>query len=164
MSATRGEHLKVGLALATLTLSGGLGCIVGVVDGPDCGVNAYDYGGTCACVAGYDGDPYDECEPLMDLLVTDLCDDGLDVEWKVFSEDRDWVWPTGSQVFVTAGYDFDNYETIQCSEGESLCFGALAGEQTWGLGLEGPAGGLNCEDCCFDCGPYTFDLGYLTCD
>ena len=159
--ATRSKH--------TISLMGGLvafalgvtaGCVFVVVDQVDCGVNAYDYGGSCACFAGYDGDPYTECEPLLDLLLTDLCDDGLDVEWRVFAEERDWVWPEGGNVFVTTGYEVDNYQTIQCHEGESLCFGAASGEQSWGLGIEGD---LDCDDCCFDCGAYEFDLGYLTC-
>ena len=154
-----------GLLTAAL-LGGGLSnaCVIGVVDTPNCGVNAYDAGGTCACLVGYDGDPYEACDPLIDLLITDLCDDGLDIEWRIFAEERSWVWPDGSQVFVTAGYDVDTVETLQCYEGETLCFGAASGDQVWGLGLEGPGGNLSCTDCCFDCGAYLFDLGFLTCD
>ena len=156
--------MSASLVWASLVSSGMLGCVLSSVPGPECGLNAYDYGGACACIANYDGDPYEACEPVMELLITDLCDDGLDIEWRVFAEDRDWVWPDAAQVFWTAGYDVDVIESLQCQDGESLCFGAVAGDEVWGLVLEGPGGELACTDCCFDCGAYLFDLGFLTCD
>jgi hypothetical protein len=155
---------RVAFSLFGLLVGVTTGCIIAQVPGVDCGVNAYDYGGACACIANYDGDPYEACEPLLDVVLTDLCDDGLDIEWRVFAEGREWVWPDSGHVFVTSGFDVDVVQSLQCQEGESLCFGAAAGDQSWGLGLDGFDGGGSCSDCCFDCGAYQFDLGYLTCD
>jgi hypothetical protein len=97
----------------------------------------------------------------MSILVMDLCDDGLDVEFRLFSEDSAKTWPVNSTLF-TAGYEVNTIHEIRCSEGEFVCFGAQAGDLSWGVGL---ANDLNCEPPLrFKCGPYTVDAGYLTCD
>jgi hypothetical protein len=146
-------------------------CVIAVVDdgtgGAACGENAVydlDYR-ECFCPDGFDGDPYDRCDPLMTFLVTDACDDGEDIDWKLWSTDYDWSWPQGSSVYVTEGLNVDVYQDIVCELGETICFGALAqdGSTRWGVGLEGPDV-RECADCCVACDAIEFDLGYLTCE
>ncbi len=150
------------LALAFASAAS-VGCVIYAED-TQCGPNAYDYRGDCYCEEGYDGsDPRGEgCSPVMTFLLTDACDDGDDVMWKLFSDDRDWTWPTGAETYTTRGFDVDNYESILCERGEWICFGAQSeGGLTWGVGLDYAE---SCDDCCFECGSYTQDLGFLTCN
>lgn len=155
----------------------------------DCGQNAYCSEGACFCeldhvaVCGTNAgcipeerlcdemadcpDSADEnvtvCQPpvFQDWIITDACDDGLDIDWRLFALDRDWAWPSIDTTWVTNGLLVDNYATIQCFQGETICTAAAAGERTWGFALDGSG---NCEDCCFTCGADTlFDAGYLEC-
>lgn len=152
-----------------------------------CGANAYCSDDLCYCQAGSvsvcgnggclpldqvcDGeincqDGVDEaveiCNPTVEMnwSVIDSCPDGLDSEWRLFSDDRDWNWPAGEDVFWTDGLDVEVIATIECSLGESICFGAGAGEQTWGIGLDGLG---DCEDCCWQCDSITALVPYLIC-
>lgn len=154
-------------SLGAVLLLGGLtgvsaSCVL-VVDDTECGPNAYEYRGACFCEDGFEGDPgFDEgCDPIMTVRITDDCDDSADIGWKLFSDDRDWTWPSGTAVYVTPGLGLDGYETITCKDGEQICFGAESESGlTWGVGTDFSQG---CEDCCFICGPYEHDLGFLTC-
>lgn len=155
----------------------------------DCGANAYCAKDTCFCdvdhvaVCGVnagcmaesqlcDGtadcpDEADEnvavCQPpvFQDWIITDACDDGVDVTWRIFSLDRDWAWPGVDTTFRTSGLLVDTYATIQCFEGETICAAAVAGDRSWGLALDGTG---TCEACCFTCGDMDLaDAGYLEC-
>ena len=155
--------LRVCLLAVSFSSAAAFGCVLYVED-TQCGPNAYDYRGACYCEDGYDGDhPRDEgCSPVMTFRITDACDDGHDIEWKLFSDDRDWTWPTGAAVYTTRGLDYDSYESILCDEGELICFGAESGTGlVWGVGLDYSAA---CDDCCFVCGSYEQDLGLLYCN
>ena len=157
--ARRGMLFAAGLLGAV-----GAACVVAVVDdGGACGINAYFTSGQCYCLDGFGGDPDQGCDPIMTVWITDACDDGLPIQWRLFADEREWVWPEEGLVFETTGYLEDNYQDILCFEGERICFGGAAGERVWDLGLEGPQGPHSCDDCCFDCGAYEFDLGYLGC-
>ncbi len=156
---------------------------------PGCGAGAHCADNACVCNVGHvsvcgDGTCTDEalvcdgeydcpngadedmsvCNPPVEveLLITDECDDGLDIDYRLFSEDRDWVWPA-SGVFTTGGLFTDTYEEITCLQGEAICFGGAAGEFIWGVGLEGTD---SCPDCCWICDAYfgPVDLGRLTCN
>jgi hypothetical protein len=97
----------------------------------------------------------------MSFLITDDCDDNADVLWKLFSDSRDWSWPEGEGVYVTPGYLYDGVEAIVCQEDEFVCFGAESESGlTYGVGLDYAE---TCDDCCYRCGSYQVDLGYLTC-
>jgi hypothetical protein len=155
------------LLLATAAAAGtALGCVVYVEDeclDVDCGDNATCDRGMCECYVGYDGDPDEACDPIQTVLIQDQCDDGLDTEFVLWSADRSWRWPGGSEEpYLTAGYGAVTYVDIVCYEGEWVCFGAQAGDLAWGVGLDGTDA---CEDdwCCFECFPDTVDLGLLTC-
>ena len=155
----------------------------------DCGPNAYCADGGCFCdldhvaVCGAnagcmpemrlcDGvpdcsDKADEnvavCQPpvFQDWIITDACDDNIDITWRVFSLDRDWAWPAVDSTFTTRGLLLDTYATIQCFEGETICAAAVAGDRSWGLALDGTG---TCEACCFTCGDMDLaDAGYLEC-
>lgn len=155
----------------------------------DCGQNAYCSEGECYCELDHvyvcgpnagclpearlcDDTPdcpnsADEevavCSPAIfqEWLLTDSCDDGLDIEWRLFSQDRDWAWPDIDSTFRTAGYGIDVYQIVQCFEGETICFAGQSGATTWGFNLDGSG---SCEACCAPCGSQqTLDLGFLTC-
>jgi hypothetical protein len=113
------------------------------------------------CASGYDEEP-NVCRPtaLLDWLLTDSCDDGLDVEFRLWAQDREWVWPGGDEVYETPGVSVDALQRIACAEGELVCFGGRAGAVEWGLGLDGQG---DCSECCTPCTDGVFDLGFLTC-
>ncbi len=150
-----------------LTLLGAFLTAIGVsagcypYDTYDCGAYAYGYRGSCYCDDGYDGDPYEGCSPIMSWRLTDACDDQGDIAWKLFSQDRDWTWPSGSDVYWTTGFDFDSLEAIVCERGELVCFGGESESGLeYGVGLDGTS---SCDDCCYECDAYELDFGLLTC-
>lgn len=153
-----------------------------------CGLNAYCESGACVCADGFiavcgtgdclalrqlcDGIP--DCPNQMDeapqtcaqqivqqWTLTDDCDDGEDVEWKLWSRDRDWAWPGAGESFVTMGPGLPSHEEIECLKGELVCMGAQASGRTWGVGVDGTG---QCEDCCFHCREDAIDLGSLACE
>lgn len=98
---------------------------------------------------------------FQEWLLTDSCDDNLDIEWRLFSQDRDWAWPDSTATFKSAGYGIDVYQIVQCFEGETICFAGQSGTMTWGFNLDGTG---MCDACCAPCGSQqTLDLGFLTC-
>lgn len=160
----------------------GLGCTT------TCGLNAYCDNGACVCDEGFvamcgtgdclalrqvcDGLPdcpnwADEAPEtcaqteIQQWTLTDDCADGRDIEWKLWSTERDWAWPGADAVFVTDGRNWPNHEQIECLRGERICFGAAAGEHSWGVGLDATG---QCEDCCFRCLSDAVDLGAMTCE
>jgi len=155
----------------------------------DCGQNAYCSEGACYCeldhvaVCGVnagcmpekrvcDGAP--DCpnsadenvavcgDPVyQEFLITDDCDDGLDIEWRLYAQDRDWAWPDATSTFVTSVLGAEDYQTIQCFDGETICMAGAAGDTVWGLNLDGSG---SCDTCCFLCGTgMVNDLGFQTC-
>jgi len=159
--ARNATRLATGLAAGALAAVFG-GCVF-YVDDTQCGPFAYDYRGACFCEDGYQGDPYTAgCSPVMTWRVTDDCDDGVDVGWKLFANDRDWTWPSGDAIYVTPGFGFDGLEAIVCEPEELICFGAEAASGlVYGVGLDF---GESCNDCCFPCRSQELDIGYLTCN
>lgn len=155
---------------------------------PACGANATCVGGTCRCVDGSvavcgngacvatrnlcDGtadcpDGGDE-RPLVcfDGAVqpwrfVDLCDDDEDIRWRVWAQDRDWVWPDPESTFTAEGFAAISQQTIECVVGELLCFGAESEDSVWGVGLDGRGA---CDDCCEPCGIEVVDMGDLRCE
>jgi hypothetical protein len=113
------------------------------------------------CANAADEDP-DVCFPIIvqEWLVTDDCDDGRDVKWRLWAAERGWVWPSPDDAFVTHGFDVDSYELIECQRGEQVCFGAQLDGALWGVGADGTQ---TCEDCCFSCAADLVDLGFLGC-
>lgn len=156
----------------------------------DCGPDAYCSEGACYCeldhvaVCGVNAgclpeerlcDNQNDCpdgadenvavceEPLFqEWLLTDSCDDGLDIEWRLHAQDRDWRWPGGDDSFFTGGLEVDAYQTIQCFRGEMICFSGQSGDVVWGFNLDGSG---QCDACCAPCGSSDLlDLGFLTCE
>lgn len=160
----RSLRVRASFLAAALFGSVGAGCVFYVEEDASCGKNAYSYSGDCFCEDGYIGsDPWVEgCSPAVTFLITDDCDDDYDVLWKLFSDDREWTWPAGDAVYVTPGYVRDQYETIECNEGEWICFGGQTdGGLVYGVGLDNAQ---SCDNCCYPCESATHDLGYLTCN
>lgn len=156
----------------------------------DCGQNAYCSEGECYCELDhvYVCGPNAGCMPesrlcddtpdcpnaadeaivacgkpiFQEFLLTDACDDNVDIEWRLYSQDRDWAWPNADTTFRTAGYGIDVYQTVQCFEGEYVCFAGQSGDTKWGFNLDGTG---TCDACCAPCGDQpTLDVGLLTCD
>lgn len=153
-----------------------------------CGLNAFCDAGACRCADGFvavcgtgdcvasralcDGaadcaNAADE-DPLVCFdgavqpwTVVDRCDDGAPVRWRVWAQDRDWVWPNPDETFVSDGYDRETEQSIECLVGELLCFGAESAGSVWGVGLDGRG---QCDDCCEPCGIEAVDVGELTCE
>ncbi len=152
-----------------------------------CGLNALCEAGACRCVDGFvavcgsgdcvatrslcDGAP--DCanaadeDPqvcfdgaLQSWSLVDACDDGDPVSWRVWAQDRDWVWPNPQDVFVSEGFDLVSRQSIECIAGELLCFGAESADSQWGVGLDGRG---RCDDCCQPCESEAVDLGALAC-
>jgi hypothetical protein len=142
----------------------GIGCVFYAED-TECGPFAYGYRGDCFCEDGYDGDdPYVEgCSPVLTFRLTDDCDDGQDIYWKLFSDTRDWTWPTGEEVYRSPGLGYDDLRAITCEPDEWICFGAEneSGGLVYGVGIDYSA---ECDDCCYPCESREVDLGYLTCN
>lgn len=163
---TRSIHrlaLRSVLFAAGFTLMACLGCVLYVED-TECGPFAYDYRGDCFCEDGYEGDPYASgCAPVMTFRLTDDCDDGHDVLWKLFSDGREWTWPSGEDVYRSPGLGYDDLRAITCEPDEWICFGAETegGGLVYGVGLDFSA---QCDDCCYPCESRELDLGYLTCN
>jgi hypothetical protein len=152
-----------------------------------CGLNAYCENAVCRCVDGFvavcgtgdclhegqlcdgvddcanavDEDP-EICYPMIvqEYLVTDQCDDATPVIWRLWSGDRDWVWPSPDDAFVTRGFGVLSSELIECRRGELVCFGASLDGAHWGVGADGSR---SCDDCCYTCAGELVDLGYLGC-
>ncbi|HEY0135575.1 MAG TPA: hypothetical protein VGB85_15930 [Nannocystis sp.] len=156
----------------------------------ECGQNAYCSEGECFCeldhvaVCGANAgclpearlcDHQQDCPnaadeavvvcstPLFqDWLLTDDCDDGLPIEWRLFAQDREWSWPDGASSYKTTGLGAEDHQTVQCFEGEYICFGGRSGAVTWGFNLDGSG---SCDACCAACGSQSvLDIGFLTCD
>jgi hypothetical protein len=153
-----------------------------------CGLNAYCDDAACVCEQGFlavcgtgdclalrqlcDGVP--DCANMADeaaetcarqavqqWTLLDDCDDGIDVEWRLWSRDRDWAWPGPDEAFVTDEVGVPSHEEVECLMGEVICFGAVAGELEWGVGVDGTA---TCDGCCFVCSDEPIDLGGLACE
>ncbi len=161
---------------------------------PTCGADATCDGGRCRCIEGSvavcgNGDCVATrklCDGVLDCpdagderpLVcfdgavqpwrfVDLCDDGVETKWRVWAQDRDWVWPNPDSTFTAAEDGAITRQSIECVVGELLCFGGESvdadGEtvSVWGVGLDGRTA---CDDCCEPCGALAIDMGDLTCD
>ena len=160
----------------------GVGCTT------TCGLNAYCEDGACVCEQGFlavcgtgdclalrqlcDGVPdcanqADEADEtcaqqaVQQWTLVDDCDDGRDIEWRLWSRDRDWAWPGPDEAFVTDDEGVPSHEEVECLFGEQICLGAVAGARTWGVGVDGTG---HCEGCCFICSEEPVDLGGLSCE
>jgi hypothetical protein len=117
--------------------------------------------GTDDCVNAADEDPlvcFDGAVQPWSLV--DDCDDGEDIAFRIWAQDRDWVWPSIDAEFHTAGEGETSRESIECLDGELICFGGEAGDRQWGIGLDGQG---SCEDCCQPCSSDVVEIGALTC-
>ncbi len=118
--------------------------------------------GTADCANAADEDPlvcFDGA--VQPWSVVDLCDDDSDVYWRVWAQDRDWVWPNPEDAFRGTGYDQVAQQTIECIVGELLCFGGESPDAVWGVGLDGRG---QCDDCCEPCGVDAVEIADLRCE
>jgi hypothetical protein len=167
---TRGLATRAAMLLLAASVGFFSGCILYVDDDDPidpcvdvtCGENAYcTIDGDCACLEYFDGDPNVACDPVMRWYVTDACDDGLPIRIRLFAQDRDWSWPALPDYYETTGLQEIDFIDITCVPGESICYGAQAGDREWGVGLDGAD---TCDECCFECDAVDVDIGLLTCE
>lgn len=76
---------------------------------------------------------------------------GRRVEFQLYSQRRNWVWPRANRVYVLP--DARLYVTdISCQPNEKICFGAWVAGNTnrfWGVGY---SNSQSCPNCCYICG------------
>jgi hypothetical protein len=151
-----------------------------------CGLNAVCEDAACVCLPGFVGCGTGDCIPAQQLcdgvtdcpaggdegeqrctpsvdqtyMLTDGCDDGLDVEFRLWAQQRDWVWPGPDDVFSTPGLGTSIAQAIECVEGELVCVGARIGDLVYGVDLDASR---TCDDCCFPCDATTVNFGVLEC-
>ncbi|HEY8578363.1 MAG TPA: hypothetical protein VIL72_00655 [Beijerinckiaceae bacterium] len=72
------------------------------------------------------------------------------VNFELYAQDRDRVWPGGNEVYTLNDYSTRTVE-ISCRRGEKICYGAWVRNtrsSTWG---SGPDDKGSCRSCCFIC-------------
>jgi hypothetical protein len=72
------------------------------------------------------------------------------VDVKVFSKNRNNVWPSSTTVWTLKDYKVHAIK-ISCIAGEKVCYGAFVRgnpKKYWGVGPTGKAG---CANCCYTC-------------
>jgi hypothetical protein len=72
------------------------------------------------------------------------------VDVKLFSQDRNHVWPGPDEVWILNDYETKRIR-INCRQGEKICYSAQVrnGNVYWGTDMSNRAG---CKDCCNWCG------------
>ncbi|WP_372887148.1 hypothetical protein [Shimia sp.] len=67
-----------------------------------------------------------------------------------YSDDRNWVWPNGDEVYVLDDSRVHDF-SLTCQYGEKICYGAWpkgSHKTYWGVG---PDRSQRCSDCCYYC-------------
>lgn len=69
---------------------------------------------------------------------------------RFFSQNRNWVWPGGSNVFVLLPDGVQRYVRLRCKRGEKICYGGQtqSGSKFYGVGING---NFSCAACCYFC-------------
>jgi len=73
------------------------------------------------------------------------------VQIAFYSRERNHEWPGNGQAWDLNDYNNHTY-TLNCRQGEKICFGAWVtgnASKFWGVGFGGKQG---CSSCCFFCG------------
>ena len=87
------------------------------------------------------------------FTMTDGCNDGRDVEFRIFQVVGGSVtgrYP-GSRVLITRGFEMPGTTSVACQAGSYLCIGGRkrgVSSSSYGLGVDGSSG---CTDCCYAC-------------
>jgi hypothetical protein len=73
------------------------------------------------------------------------------VSLEFYSQDRNYSWPGGGEVYILDDYDTHSYN-LECRSGEKICLGAWVrghSDEYWGVGRDDREG---CTGCCYTCG------------
>jgi hypothetical protein len=76
---------------------------------------------------------------------------GRRVELQLYSQNRNWVWPSANRVYVLPNSKKSTIN-ISCRKNEKICYGAWVAGNTrsyWGVGYDGRR---DCRGCCYICG------------
>ncbi len=92
-----------------------------------------------------------DCErPSLIWGVTDACNDGRTMRYRFFhivNGRTVQTWPSSNRVYVASEFDTEYTSTLRPSGGGKVCYGAEAGNNYWGVGIDGDE---SCERCCYD--------------
>lgn len=90
---------------------------------------------------------------------------GYVIYWRLFDRALDWYWPNASTVWVM-NYNNTTYtETISCTTGDQILFGASESSSSdtyyWGAGINGTEA---CASCAYTCESTTINVPTLECN
>jgi uncharacterized protein (TIGR02145 family) len=94
---------------------------------------------------------------VIELSITDSCDDGYRIDFRFHDVDDNLVWPSA----IAENYGQKYTHSLLCTKGNKICYGAETGSQSWGVGLSGNQG---CDSCCVSCEDAVTHAWNLTCD
>lgn len=98
----------------------------------------------------------------MTWQVTSTC--GYTVYWRLFDKDANLVWPDATDVWVNNIIGQTYSETIACTTGHTIAFGASENSSLdtyyWGVGVTGTEA---CPNCAYTCANVTITVPTLTC-
>jgi hypothetical protein len=98
---------------------------------------------------------------VLNWTVSNNCFNGEDVQFAFFSQNRSAVWPGGGLVFISQqGTTVE--QALSCVAGEKICFGGNQPNHgiSWGAGIDGSKG---CVNCCRTCANTSVTYGPLGC-
>ena len=91
------------------------------------------------------------------------CNDGYTTSLKLYDRDSGAVWPSNTRSWTFKSGESIT-ETISCSSGNKICFGAANNADDslgyWGIGI---GHFLGCTDCCRSCGTSSDVINTLKC-
>jgi hypothetical protein len=101
---------------------------------------------------GDQSDEGNDCLINMEYSVTDRCDDDSPINFKFFDESSEGAWPSDDddEFYSTERFKHPYKDYISCFPEHRICYGAEAGDLTWGKGIDGDEA-CAVNDCCVLC-------------
>lgn len=131
--------------LSSCGSSNNLGCVAGIVG---CfATNKSDSSSSTSTSTPTSTPPPSSASSSMTWVVTDQCNDGYAVDFRMYDFDRNLVWPA-TGYWYTQYYNTPLSTSIACTYGSSVCIGGATGNRSWGVGF---SGNYTCSDCCHTC-------------
>ncbi|MFN2425168.1 MAG: dockerin type I domain-containing protein [Candidatus Binatia bacterium] len=90
---------------------------------------------------------------LVEWTLSDGCNDGKGIQYRLFDVDHDLVSPGGDQAWIIESFGGKSAVPVACINGAKICYGGEQRPPTglyWGVGINGDEG---CQSCCLTCPP-----------